>query len=114
MPEIEAVAELCEKATGPDRELDAEIAALLCGGKVDVAGRFWKPGVRGFCIAPRYTVSLDAAMTLSGDDPYQVLIEAMVRCPFASTDGNAFLKALPRFVVCAALRAHLARKVNEQ
>lgn len=49
---------------GPDRSIDAEIAAQLCGGSVDVAGRYWKPGVRGFCIAPYFTKSIDAAMSL--------------------------------------------------
>jgi hypothetical protein len=58
----------CEAATGPDRELDAEIAAKLCGGSavspIDLSGRYWKPGARGFCIAPAYTASIDAALTL--------------------------------------------------
>lgn len=54
-----------EGAAEGSRELDALIAVLLCGGDLDAApGRYWKPGVRGWSIADRYTTSLDAALTL--------------------------------------------------
>jgi hypothetical protein len=55
-----------EAATGPSRELDAEIAAIVCGGKAD-------PSQPGWCIdgpeymALAYTESLDDARTLVPD-----------------------------------------------
>ena len=51
--------------SAPDRAMDAEIAAVLCGGNVDVEGRYWKPGVRGWSIAPLYTKAVDHALTLA-------------------------------------------------
>ncbi len=78
-----ALAERCESATGPDRELDAEIAVavdaqgqtgeqsvreILAGSRVntiaDVA-KFW-PRLE------RYTASLDAALILVGDQVWKV------------------------------------------
>ena len=56
-------------ASGPDRELDARVA--LCagwkkpghhGGYSEIVGV--RPGGRGFAAVPRYTASIDAALTL--------------------------------------------------
>lgn len=59
--------ERLEAASGPDRELDAEIAVAIGLGKATAnhAGRYWKQGdlhVTGE--APAYTASIDAALTL--------------------------------------------------
>jgi hypothetical protein len=53
------LAERVEKATGPDRELDAAIGSMLYQMKVDRE----VPGIEGCCHEP-VTSSLDAAMTL--------------------------------------------------
>lgn len=68
-----ALAKRCEALTEPDRELDAEIACFLNDRSVQhdivdgaVLGRSNKPP-HDICIvnwAPRFTASLDAAMTL--------------------------------------------------
>ena len=78
------LAERCEKATGPDRELDGEIHAALNPDKQTVIGhepgRFPRKAIFGpisrimeeiggkdgadYIGAPPYTASLDAAMTL--------------------------------------------------
>jgi hypothetical protein len=61
-----ALAERCEKATGPDRELDAEIARAIGWTNVSPVGH----GHVGHCpnhffgSVPLHTASLDAAMTL--------------------------------------------------
>lgn len=92
-----------EAAEGADRALDVEIAALLCGGTTDFDGRYWKPGVRGFCVAPRYTASIDAALTLADKetDPLDILEQALASCRDAR-DGVVFL---PLHICAAALRA---------
>lgn len=53
---LRALATRCEQATGPDRELDAQIR--------EVAGVHPR-----FVYARRYTASLDAAMTLCSQPP---------------------------------------------
>lgn len=73
------LAELCEKATGPDRELDAAIAVSVLGfyvaepryegappayGYVDMDGSRIEPGHGGKQLIRDFTASIDAAMTL--------------------------------------------------
>jgi hypothetical protein len=65
--DLEALAKRCEAAAGPDRELDAEIAATAGLRVVDEGhplGRccYDRNGIS--IVLPRYTASLDAAMTL--------------------------------------------------
>jgi hypothetical protein len=89
MGRLSELAERCEKATGPDRELDAVIWATINGGYIEATGHGDSKAVwindRGFVKhavplgdgiwrerdllgdverAPAYTASLDAAMTL--------------------------------------------------
>jgi hypothetical protein len=105
------IIERLEKASGPDRELDAQIAAQLCDGSVNVEGRYWKPGVRGFCIAPRYTASIDAAMTLAEGFGGEVTFfkdgtaKAFVWQPYPmAVEGKG---PTPALALCiAALKAH--------
>jgi hypothetical protein len=62
-----ALAERCEKAEGPDRELDAAIAPLTGLTVVDEGhpiGRMCYDDIGAAHLMPRYTASLDAAMTL--------------------------------------------------
>ena len=57
------LADRCEKATGPDRELDARIYILTAGGSAaDADYAATDPDVT--CKPPRFTASLDAALTL--------------------------------------------------
>ena len=69
--DLNNLAESCEKATGPDRELDVAIAKALglehgkaSGWANDENGDYW---VIDECAAP-FTASLDAAMTLIPED----------------------------------------------
>lgn len=61
------LAERCERAEGPDRELDALIAPLQGLRVVDEGhpiGRMCYDDIGCAQLLPRYTASLDAAMTL--------------------------------------------------
>ena len=85
-----ALADRCEQAAGPDRELDAEIVAAITHGVVgmgdetpddDWLNRLYQwepPRVWGdsWLPVPTYTASLDAAVTL-----YPVLPEVIPSCP---------------------------------
>jgi len=79
------LADACEKATGPDRELDARIACavkfrdLRPARPDDFDGKYgFSPGnikvETGFLMADRYTASIDAALTLVPDG-YEWLLE---------------------------------------
>lgn len=64
MTDMIELAERVEAGTGPDRDLDAAIARALSSNSTD----HWYENHRGeYCtddLAPNYTASLDAAMTL--------------------------------------------------
>lgn len=74
MTNLLELAERCEKAMGPDRELDAAVNAAigLPGTKMRANGFTWvSPNV------PGYTASLDAALTLvPGDEAFDVARES--------------------------------------
>lgn len=92
---------LLERATGPDRGLDAMIHWQMLDGV----------GVGYSQDTPAYTASIDAAMTLAGqgggcgeggipdDHPFAILNEAIMQCPLDRFDH------LPRFICVAALKA---------
>ena len=64
-----ALAERCEQAAGPDRELDCHIHALIEGR--NIRPERWIETVRLHDHAvPRYTASLDAAVTLVPEGYY--------------------------------------------
>ena len=72
--EYASLAERCEGATGPDRELDAEIFAAVRPGpdwahQSSSANRVW---------ARHYTASLDAAMSLVDDCAVLVALGEML------------------------------------
>lgn len=119
--------ERLEKATGPDRGIDASIwwrfdrkaaervywnAAMgkpcPLGDEPPTSGLGWL-AVRGK--APAYTGSFDAAFTLAGERVFAVLLEAlaMAAAYFVqfSDKGGHILRHLPRFVCIAALKARL-------
>lgn len=104
----------CEQATGPDRELDGDIATAI--GWQDVRRESYG-FVRGVCPAKgkrqqvyRYTASLDAAMTLAvqGISAPDVLRKAIERC--SRYGAPTFIEALPRFVTGEWLRARHAQE----
>ena len=140
MSDLIELAARCEAATGPDRELDAEIASQLSGHEAylvtigpDHRREEWvfistdagdaSPTSRP---VPRYTSSLDAAMTLVPEGWFLNLLteldqrnwEVSLRSPilddfrrFATsrTYGNEKGVATPALALCtAALRAREA------
>lgn len=69
MSDLLALAERCEAATGPDRELDGDVYEALGGVLTKIRGtttRRLADRYNGRDV-PRYTASLDAAMTLVPD-----------------------------------------------
>ncbi|WP_397586994.1 hypothetical protein [Sphingobium fuliginis] len=123
MSEMMKLAEIVEKANGPDRELDARIWCVLNGKRYkshwqayqseETQVEYTEPGKRKLFASNRgnhakqWTGSLDAAMTLAGaaDDPLDILEEALASAR-EERDGIYFL---PLHICAAALkaRAHL-------
>ena len=123
---LDALADRCEAATGPDRELDAATSAILRLG----AGYGWalnyphwfagRDGRVHLAVhgpnfqAPAYTASLDAAMTLVPEDREWVI--ANYRSPKTVVRVGAFNQAsavTPALALCAAAlraRAHQGGK----
>ena len=110
-----------EAATGPSRELDAEIATVIFG-RPRASGNVGEPQVLhwwdravGFAVAPRYTESLDAARTLLPEGWF-ALIDTRGRADvrYAPIDQSGYRRevadaATPALALCiAALRARLA------
>lgn len=111
--EMMRLAELCEAATGPDRELDARICITLGRSKSNVM-----VGENGWCInsdtnpnpykSPAYTASIDAALTLKPKAyNLSVLLHDIAAELFERfrTDEEAKLKALPRVAAATCLKA---------
>lgn len=92
MTSLLSLAERCEAATGPDRELDGEIALASGWTFVKMKGDaqpYWrKPGVTDYFSRersgpPRYTESLDSALTLVPEG-----MEWLVRTPSKNAISN--------------------------
>jgi len=112
-----ALAEKCEAATGPDRELDAEIWLHL-PGQEDHA---WKHGgdrfkharqIAGCGFVPALTASIDAALTLVPDErKWEVSSwgpSAVILNELGGHDHYA-IAATPALALCeASLRARAA------
>jgi hypothetical protein len=133
---LTALAERCEAATGPDRELDCRIAAAAhptMAGDLCVVGpptyepeRYFSHHVGidwiGYDLlnnAPTYTASLDAAMTLvprgyvwAGgiDDKFQPLMA--VALPDAEEPSGFSEAATPALALCAASLRALAGETD--
>src|SRR6476469_6834139 len=112
--------ERLERATGPDRELDALIEqAAYPGGSVFIGDllRYRRPyQARGFPRVPFYTSSIDAALTLVPEDAEWSCVvghqvgEPVARIWHADQDeadmGAANTGATPAIALCiAALKA---------
>lgn len=106
MADLLKLAERCEAATGPDRELDAEIGAIHAAEFLGFAvGR--QPGCQA------YTASIDAAMTLVGDDSGMSFAKSVNNSggwSVALYDENVMARGATRaLALCAAaLRARAA------
>lgn len=128
--ELIALAERCEAATGPDRELDEAIAVLV--GKDSRTGPI-HPSLapRGYYDGPSYTASIDAALSLvpegfswavgSAEDGGHATVSKMpeddeaysggrLPAPEVMTHGYAATPALA--LTAAALRARAAAQVS--
>lgn len=132
--ELIALAERCEAATGPDRELDCEIEIecgkdgprireIMAGSPHNTIFEVAKAADRKdggvFFRVPRYTVSLDAAMTLvpedafwrlghdgDGADPSEFRADVIVPRPGGSDPRGRAVAETPALALCsAALRA---------
>lgn len=123
MSALLVLAERCEAAMGPDRNLDYQLDYVRCNWPVIPPApdeKEWAELAEADDLPRAYTASLDAALTLAESDayrtgdgladdhPYSILTSAMVDCPL-----NGFNEALPRFVCAAALRAIAAVKSPE-
>lgn len=70
MSDLLKLAERCEAATGPDRELDGAVHTAVTGFEPRRGGIGWPdnalvvPGFPGWVPLPAYTASIDAAMSL--------------------------------------------------
>jgi len=137
-----ALAERCEQASGPDRELDGEIARALGWTDVHVSvlnplfqvGR--PPGVTGWRDpVPAFTASLDAALTLvpegwrvNGADwsilgQYSWMLKGPCKKLIMGADGyeeaggdwfkSGVSLATPALALCAAALRALASEVGQ-
>jgi hypothetical protein len=117
------LADRCEQATGPDRELDAEIAEASGNMPEDYQRAthygeprpyFWhKFEHEGEIIPLRYTASLDAAMTLVPEEAWWSVMRAPCAegydAEVASDDPRH--AATPALALCAAaLRARAGQQ----
>lgn len=110
------LAERCEQASGPDRELDASIHLHLHPRLKRAGEPQEKLGgalTNGFVIihAPAYTASLDAALTLVGDEPWKAEDHPLYGVSAVVGDEQGFSPVnVPALAVCAAaLRARAAK-----
>jgi hypothetical protein len=127
MADLLALAERCEEATGPDREIDCSIAVAALGffkdddGKyafTDAEGVTHQSGQADDMLVRRFTASLDAAMTLAGD---VFGIELSQRndggwnCALSNSqeDGEGTGRTMALAICAAALRARHAQTQSE-
>jgi hypothetical protein len=123
-----ALAERCEQAAGPDRELDAEIAWMLTAqdrkrlGPPDLRREIWHAGLptpawvpfeNVSSFHPPYTASLDAAVTLVPEGwSWGKFFGGSAECVKISDPSILFERGLsdkPALALCAAaLRARAA------
>jgi hypothetical protein len=127
---FEALAARCEKATGPDRELDADIccvgpltdAVWVSGAtaslnRIGMVTRHFDGGGHGTLVSPGYTASVDAALALvpegalfdvghAGDDKPGVFQSTIMPSKGKTEYAEATAPALA--LCAAALRARAA------
>jgi hypothetical protein len=119
--ELEALADRCKTATGPDRDLDCAIAAAVGWREIELPhgsrycispdGRECSHGLIAY--APRFTASLDAAMTLVPEGWWWVADGHARASLFREDAADQIISkaATPSLALCsAALRARAAHK----
>lgn len=113
------LAERCERATGPGRELDCAIGRLAGAAKEQPDGTwmtYHKDGYAHSINPPAYTASLDAAMTLVDpralwahgsmeEGPFARLCWPMPNGGFVGGYVEASAASVPLAICAAALRA---------
>jgi len=104
-----ALAERCEQAAGPDRELDCHIHAPIEGRNIKPERWIETVKVYGHMV-PRYTASLDAAVTLVPEGwAWGKFFGGSAECVSISGPAILFERGLndkPALAICAAaLRA---------
>lgn len=126
--ELLQLADRVEALTEPCREVDAAIAVTALGwftippryvgdsvgyGYMEADGTRIHPGHGGDQIMPRYTTSLDAAITLAEIDEaaFIALSDAMVALENNGWAKGEWAKMLPRYITAAALRARASEPV---
>lgn len=120
---LENLAARVEAATGPDRELD-ELADIHLGHVIEAPTTprrraNWPQRISGLTV-PRYTSSLDAAMTLAEGQEWcggagGLLREAMGRMSYLPAmvslmSPSEYASTLARFFTAASLRARAAQE----
>jgi hypothetical protein len=107
-----------QKATGPDRELDNEIAALVLLPATGVLALWCRPDGGYIGAAPRFTASIDAALTfvpkvcawrltLQTDGTYYAIISrigivaAAVRMTDIYVEANGCINPAIAICICA-------------
>jgi len=105
-------------------EMSLELAVAQAAGRTPQDARVARGSVTGYISGdgvggygtpsvPRYLRSLDAAMSLAGEDAVAILLEALAIAAryFVEfkDDGGHIKKALPRFIVAVSLRALAAQ-----
>ena len=118
-----ALADRVEAATGPDREMDAEIAFAV--GWRKSRGEWWKPpGGEWGLVLPTFTASLDAALSLVPEGwrwsvdftqraPYQDCGRADLYAPgsgYKPADVQDVYAATPALALTAAALRALAQE----
>jgi hypothetical protein len=122
-----SLAERCERAEGPDRELDKDIVLALKpeamfqtdDGYDEPIVFHAEPVVRWKHVLPRYTASIDAALTLAADkwDRVEFGRYEKVHDKFwadLGLDGSAEnCASVPLAICAAALRARAAQEETQ-
>lgn len=121
---LTSLAERCEAATGPDRELDADIWGMTQGVplKYLASWRANAPHAVNLEDAPAYTASFDAAMTLVPEGMYPMIdcepnaieVEVYTADNPIGAKGVSCRAATPTLALCAAaLRTQASIKGDE-
>ena len=104
-----------EAASGPDRELDAEVALAI--GWTDISGAgfvgIWERPYGGMIKLPAFTASLDAAMMLVPEGLYPTIDFVTNRVWLRTAEGYdapngvayGFANTVPNSLAAASLRA---------
>lgn len=135
MEKLEELIAALEAATGPSRELDCAIAVAVAGyyeippkweggpigyGYVEDDGkRYVEPGHGGDQLVRRYTASIDAAISLIGEDEFEMTnlygvarVTVHNQGDFGPSYGSSECNSLPIAICIAALRAKLSQEKN--